>query len=83
MVACQVFSCGDVWGTVAISINATGARICFTNGIHVVRVKKFAVTHMQACNAEKLSSKMHLRKVQMQNAIALSFKDYGVTLAGA
>lgn len=32
---------------------------------HAARVMKFAVTHMQACNGEKLSSKMHLRKVQM------------------
>lgn len=44
---------------------------------------KLAVTHMQACNAQKLSSKMHLHKVQMQNAIALSCKDYGVILAEA
>lgn len=40
---------------------------------------KFTVAHMQACNAEKFSSKMHLRKVQMQNAVVLSCKDYGVT----
>lgn len=50
---------------------------------HAARVMKFAVTHMQACNGERLSSKMHLRKVQMENVIALSCKDYGVALAGA